>query len=111
MSKALNGIFKRRRWPIKLDAETTIFIRSMTNREIEEYAAIEDRNLSVGYMLGTVLVDDAGAELHPRLPEESAKDFAARVTEATQDMPNDTKMDVARTLAKVHTVPDTLAKN
>lgn len=110
MSKAIDRLRKRGRWPVKL-AEDTVYIRAMVKGEQREAREVSDDELRGYFIFGTILLEDDGAPSYPRVAGESPDDFAKRIDAEMADVPEDHKMALLTALAKASSVPENLAKN
>lgn len=111
MSKTLNAIRKRQKWPVKV-GEDTIYVRAMTKGEQRQSREIEDMEQRAAFIFGVALLEDDGSPLFQMNDGESAINFAKRVDAELDNVPEDTKAEILKQLAKVHSADvDKIAKN
>ncbi len=110
MSKLIERIQKRKKWPVKL-GEDTIYIRALVKREQREAQEVSDPILRGYFIFGCILLEDDGSMTFTRAAGESPTDFAARVGEVMDSVPEDSQAAIANALTKAQTVPESLAKN
>ena len=114
MSSVMDRLRKRRHFPVKLDEESTVYVRPMTQGEIWRMDAFNsDSRLMNGFCLACAVVDDAGQALCARNEGESDQDFAARGAEFFADIPTDTLSTLIEGIRDADKVPsvEKLAKN
>jgi len=111
MSKTLNAIRKRQKWPVKV-GDDTVYVRALTKGEQRQSREIEDMEQRAAFIFGIALIEDDGSPSFPRNDGESAGDFAKRVDAELDDVPEDAKAEILKQLAKVHSADvEKIAKN
>ena len=110
-SRTIDKIRKRSKWPVKLDDETTVYIRTMVKGERRESRTIEDLELRGYFVFGKVLLEEDGTLSFPQNEGESAEDFAKRVEAEMSDVPDDHQAMILSELNRASAPPENLPKN
>lgn len=111
MITVLDRLRKRRCYPVP-EAGEGIFVRSLTRGELIRLARIEG-DAKTDFVLGCVLVTEAGAPVLPPLEGESDADFCERVKTAFLDVDTETVSQITQAVGRIGKVPppETLRKN
>lgn len=94
---------KRRCYPVVIDGES-IHVRALTDAERKAALAIKDCEESFGCTIGYGLVNEDRSPVWTIQPDETAKDFGARVLTEAQ-MPDDTRTQLVQVIFKLTTGP------
>jgi hypothetical protein len=86
-----------------IDGET-VHVRALTDAERKAAMAIKYSEESFVYVIGFGLVNDDRSPVWIMQPEETAKDFGARVL-ADAQMPDDTRTQLVQVIFKLTTGP------
>ncbi|MEI8016869.1 MAG: hypothetical protein WCH39_01660 [Schlesneria sp.] len=109
----LNQIAKRRRFPVP-ELGDDVFVRSLSRGELESLGKIE-KDKKTDFMIGCVLVDEAGIPVCPRDAANplSDEDFADTVALGTQDWDVYALKTLSAAVNKITNVPpaETVVKN
>lgn len=105
----LDKIKKRRVFPVQIGDET-VYVSAMTKADIARLQKSE--NAVAEFILGLCLVDEKGNPEFTLNEGESDTDFAKRIADLTEDVPEVTKTDLYRAVRKVSGyVTEDLPKN
>jgi hypothetical protein len=110
-SRTIDKIRKRSKWPVKLDDETTVYIRTMVKGEQRASKEITDDELRGYFIFGVILLEDDGTPSFTRNDGETVAEFAARVAAEMDDVPQDHQMKILDALTKASNVPESIPKN
>lgn len=103
---------KRRFYPIEIMGET-IHIRAMLDSELKQVSEFQSEDESIGYAIGCALLNEDQSPAFAQQPEETAKEFGARVLREL-DLPSDTKAELPDKILRLSRGPlsaDELKKN
>lgn len=111
MITVLDRLRKRRCYPVP-EAGEGIFVRSLTRGELIRLGALEGDD-KTDFVIGCVLVTQAGEPVFPKHSDETDAEFCARVKAAFLDVDTETVAQISAAVGRIGKVPppETLVKN
>ena len=109
-SRTIDKIRKREKWPVKF-GDDTVYVRDMLNSEKRAARSIDDAELRGYFMIGMMLLEEDGSRSYVRADGETPVDFATRVMNDMDDVPEAFQLSILETLAKTSAIPESLPKN
>lgn len=108
----IDRIRKRRFYPVQIGGEA-IHIRAMLDSELNIVSQFKNEDESIGYAIGCALLNDDQSQAIAATPDETPKQFGARVLKEL-DLPSDTKAEIVAKIMRLSQGPlkdDELKKN
>lgn len=100
MAGILDKCKKRRCYPVDLGDGDKIFVRALTNDEIDRVQAI-DTDIAIPLIIGLGLVDESRSQVLPLVSPETENEWAIRLRTELKDMPADTTNQLVESIRRV----------
>lgn len=104
----IERINKRAFYPLKMVNGETIHLRAIRNEHRKAAHEFQDKEESVGYMIGVAVVSDSGEPEFTQQDGESAFDFGARVLGLISGIGPDVREQIIKKIFQISNEPSSV---